>query len=261
MDLVAITDHDSIDGALELLERLPGRADVIVGEEVSCWLPDGDVEVHLGVYGMTEALHRELQPLRRNVFDVVALPAGSGRVLCAQSPAASSIAARRALDAVPAAARRGAGARSAKRHDAAPRTTALVGADRGGAGIAPTTGRGWPWLPAATRTRCGASGTTWTEAPGRDREEFLSSLHERPRTPRRRHGGAHRCRGRCLRGHPPLRREPRRVSGRRDHRGWRRAACLAFAVGVAAVPVPAPRDCGRRARCAKRRKSSRSRDS
>ena len=26
--------------------------------------PDGDLEVHLGVYGMTEALHRDLQPLR-----------------------------------------------------------------------------------------------------------------------------------------------------------------------------------------------------
>ena len=45
----------------------PDRDDVIVGEEVSCRLPDGDIEVHLGVYGMTEALHRDLQPLRRNV--------------------------------------------------------------------------------------------------------------------------------------------------------------------------------------------------
>ena len=40
---------------------------------MSCWLPDGGIEVHLGVYGMTEALHRELQPLRRNVFEVAAL--------------------------------------------------------------------------------------------------------------------------------------------------------------------------------------------
>ena len=37
--------------------------------------PDGDIEVHLGVYGMTEALHRDVQPLRRNVFDVIALSA------------------------------------------------------------------------------------------------------------------------------------------------------------------------------------------
>jgi len=64
MDLVAITDHDSIDGALELLEQLPDSRDVIVGEEVSCWFPDTDIEVHLGVYGMTEALHRNIQPVR-----------------------------------------------------------------------------------------------------------------------------------------------------------------------------------------------------
>ena len=72
MDFVAFTDHDSIDGALELLSDRPGLDDVIVGEEVSCRLPDGDIEVHLGVYGMTESLHRDLQPLRRNVFDVIA---------------------------------------------------------------------------------------------------------------------------------------------------------------------------------------------
>ncbi len=72
MDLVTITDHDSIDGCLELLARDPDLQDFIVGEEVSCRFPDGDIEVHLGVYGTSEALHRELQPLRGNVFDVIA---------------------------------------------------------------------------------------------------------------------------------------------------------------------------------------------
>lgn len=72
MDIVTITDHDSINGCLELLSRMPGLDDFIIGEEVSCRMPDGDIEVHLGVYGMTEALHRDVQPLRRNVFDVIA---------------------------------------------------------------------------------------------------------------------------------------------------------------------------------------------
>ena len=71
MDLVAITDHDTIDGALALVERMPDARDIIVGEEVSCWFPDAGVQVHLGVYGMTPTLHDELQPLRRNVFDLV----------------------------------------------------------------------------------------------------------------------------------------------------------------------------------------------
>ena len=73
MGVVTITDHDSIDGCLEFLSRHPDAADFITGEEVTCRFPDGDIEVHLGVYGITEALHREIQPLRPNVFEVVAL--------------------------------------------------------------------------------------------------------------------------------------------------------------------------------------------
>ena len=72
MDFVTITDHDTLDGCLDFLNRYPDARDFIPGEEVSCRFPDGDIEVHLGVYGMTEALHRDLQPLRRNVFEVIA---------------------------------------------------------------------------------------------------------------------------------------------------------------------------------------------
>lgn len=72
MDIVTITDHDSINGCLELLSRMPDLDDFIIGEEVSCRMPEGDIEVHLGVYGTNEELHRELQPLRKNVFEVIA---------------------------------------------------------------------------------------------------------------------------------------------------------------------------------------------
>ncbi len=44
MDLVAITDHDVIDGALTIADR----PDVIVGCEVTAVFPDDDVRVHLG---------------------------------------------------------------------------------------------------------------------------------------------------------------------------------------------------------------------
>src|SRR5213593_1742138 len=41
MDYVAITDHDSIEGALGLLEARPDRAsEIIVGEEVETRFPD-----------------------------------------------------------------------------------------------------------------------------------------------------------------------------------------------------------------------------
>jgi predicted metal-dependent phosphoesterase TrpH len=68
MDYVCITDHDSIDGGLALLDK--GYPDVILAEEVSCRLPGSGIEVHFGVYGTSEALHRELQPLRGNAFEV-----------------------------------------------------------------------------------------------------------------------------------------------------------------------------------------------
>ncbi len=73
MDLVCLTDHDSIDGCREFLARHPDAPDFIAGEEVSCRVPDAPgLRIHLGVYGVTEPLHREMQRLRDNVFDVAA---------------------------------------------------------------------------------------------------------------------------------------------------------------------------------------------
>ena len=54
MDLVVITDHDEISGALALA-HLP---DVIVGCEVTGVFPDDGVRVHLNVFGLDEAQHR-----------------------------------------------------------------------------------------------------------------------------------------------------------------------------------------------------------
>ena len=78
MDVVTITDHDSIDGWLELLSRRSGHADILPGEEVSCWYPDSTLEIHLGVYGLTEAHHQEIQPLRKNAFELIAYLKAAG---------------------------------------------------------------------------------------------------------------------------------------------------------------------------------------
>ncbi len=59
MDLVTLTDHDSIEGALQLA----GRPDFFVGEEVTCELPGGR-ELHLGVFDITEAHHATIQSPR-----------------------------------------------------------------------------------------------------------------------------------------------------------------------------------------------------
>ena len=70
MDLVCLTDHDSIDGCLEFLDRYPDAPDFIVAEEIECRVPDVPaVRIHLGAVGITEEIHREIQRLRSNVVD------------------------------------------------------------------------------------------------------------------------------------------------------------------------------------------------
>jgi predicted metal-dependent phosphoesterase TrpH len=63
MDLVTITDHDSID-AVEELRRKP---DFFLSEEVTCTLPSG-TQLHVGVYDIKERDHIELQR-RRDDFE------------------------------------------------------------------------------------------------------------------------------------------------------------------------------------------------
>ena len=72
MDLVTITDHDSIDGCLEFLDRHPDADDFFVSEEIECRFPGVDLKVHIGAYGINERIHRDIQPLRPNVFEAVA---------------------------------------------------------------------------------------------------------------------------------------------------------------------------------------------
>lgn len=71
MDVVTITDHNSIDGCLELLARHPALPDFVVGEEVECLYPGTDLRIHVGVFGLDERVHREIQALRPNVFEAV----------------------------------------------------------------------------------------------------------------------------------------------------------------------------------------------
>jgi len=63
MDLVTVTDHDSIDAA----EALRSHSDFFVSEEVTCTLPSG-TELHVGVYDVSERDHIEMAR-RRNDFE------------------------------------------------------------------------------------------------------------------------------------------------------------------------------------------------
>jgi len=67
MDLVTITDHDTIRGALTIADR----HDVIVGCEITATFPDDRVVCHIGVLGINEAQSREALSLRNNVMELV----------------------------------------------------------------------------------------------------------------------------------------------------------------------------------------------
>jgi predicted metal-dependent phosphoesterase TrpH len=59
MDLVTLTDHDTIDGAL----RLAHLPDAFVGEEITLRLAAGR-QLHVNVFGIEERQHRQLQARR-----------------------------------------------------------------------------------------------------------------------------------------------------------------------------------------------------
>jgi len=67
MDLVAITDHDTIDGALTLAHH----PDVIVGCEVSASFPGTGVDVHLGVLDITPEQFARINQLRHDVAQLL----------------------------------------------------------------------------------------------------------------------------------------------------------------------------------------------
>jgi predicted metal-dependent phosphoesterase TrpH len=172
MDIVTITDHDSIDGCLEFLERHPDADDFFISEEIECQLPHVALKVHIGAYDIDERIHREIQPLRRNVFEAASYLRDEG-VLYAfnhpffffkgQIPLAEYLNAL--LPLFPAYEVRNGTMLAAHNHLA----EALV-SERTGS-----------FLPAV---RIGGSdshtlqgvGTTYTEAPGRGKEDFLQNL-------------------------------------------------------------------------------------
>jgi glycosyltransferase involved in cell wall biosynthesis len=67
MDLVTVTDHDTIEGALQIA-HLPGA---FVSEEITAFFPDDGVTFHVVALDIDEAQHAEIQRLRHNVYDLV----------------------------------------------------------------------------------------------------------------------------------------------------------------------------------------------
>jgi glycosyltransferase involved in cell wall biosynthesis len=67
MDFVTITDHNVIDGALEISHH----PDVIIGEEVTTYFPEDDCKIHVQVLGLDKNLHEDISKIRDNIYQLV----------------------------------------------------------------------------------------------------------------------------------------------------------------------------------------------
>ena len=92
MDLVTITDHDSIDA----VEALRSHADFFLSEEVTCRLPSG-TQLHVGVYDIGERDHAEIQR-RRDDFDSLAAYLAERELFFSANHVFSSLTGRRAVE-------------------------------------------------------------------------------------------------------------------------------------------------------------------
>jgi glycosyltransferase involved in cell wall biosynthesis len=68
MDFVTITDHNAINGALEI-GHLPGT---FISSEITAHFPENDCKVHVVVLHISEVQFRMILALRKNVYEMVA---------------------------------------------------------------------------------------------------------------------------------------------------------------------------------------------
>jgi predicted metal-dependent phosphoesterase TrpH len=94
MDLVTLTDHDSIAGAL----ALAGRPDTFVSEEVTVDIEGR--ELHLGVFDLTEHQHIQVQARRRDPEALFAYLAEQRLPACVNHPFSALTGARETDDLV-----------------------------------------------------------------------------------------------------------------------------------------------------------------
>ena len=66
MTFVTITDHNRIEGCLEIA----GLQGTFISEQVTTYFPEDRVKTHLLVWGINEAQHREMAGLRENIYDL-----------------------------------------------------------------------------------------------------------------------------------------------------------------------------------------------
>src|SRR5213595_3484571 len=66
MDYVTITDHDSIEGCLEIA-HLPRT---FISEQITTYFPHDSCKLHILVWGISEQQHHDIESVRENLFDL-----------------------------------------------------------------------------------------------------------------------------------------------------------------------------------------------
>ncbi len=176
MDLVTVTDHDSIAAA----DDLGGRFDFFLSEEVTCRLPSG-TEAHLGVYDITPGQHVQIQA-RRDDLPRLGAYLREQRIFTAVNHIGSALTGRRRMDDYTWLAAVAAGFETRNGH-VPPRNNAL----------AESLARYWNKiaLGGSDSHSLRGAGRTWTRVPGaRNREEFLRGLRAGRGIPEGEHGSA-----------------------------------------------------------------------
>src|SRR5689334_1085519 len=73
MDFVTITDHDTIEGCLQI-QDLPNT---FISEQVTTYFPQDPCKIHLLVWGITEQQHADITIVRDNIFSLQRYLAGA----------------------------------------------------------------------------------------------------------------------------------------------------------------------------------------
>jgi len=162
MDLVTITDHDSIDAA----ESLRHYSDFFLSEEVTVTMPSG-CEMHVGVYDINERQHGEIQR-RRNDLTSLVVYLQEQRLFFSANHVFSGLTGRRTVEDFEAFEQLFPGLETLN-------GCMLERANEAAAALASRLGRSA--LGGSDAHAHATLGSAWTEAPGaRTRQEFLASL-------------------------------------------------------------------------------------
>ena len=66
MDYVTITDHDAIEGCLQIIDR----PRTFISEQVTTYFPNDACKLHVLVWGISENQHRKIGAIRDNIFEL-----------------------------------------------------------------------------------------------------------------------------------------------------------------------------------------------